>query len=90
MSRLPQAGIAALLAAPMPSVHYLVQQTRGAGDQRRDINLPNGYMQYSQELDIVTMSYQLRCFKFRYRPADATARPPLTAGKRRRRESNRP
>ena len=33
-----------------------------------EIELPNGYMQYNPELDIVAMNYQLECFTFKYAP----------------------
>jgi len=34
-----------------------------------EVALPNGYCQYSPELDMVLMNYQLECFKLRYVPA---------------------
>jgi hypothetical protein len=37
------------------------------------IALPNGYCQYSPELDLVLMSIQLDCFKLRYAPAKPAA-----------------
>ena len=38
-----------------------------------DIALPNGYCQYSPELDLVLTNYQLECFKLRYVPGKPAA-----------------
>ena len=48
--------------------------------EKKDETLPNGYIQYNPELDIVAMNDQLECFKFKYLPMKTNAQPGDSAG----------
>lgn len=49
---------------------YHVGQKKWRSVKGGAAELPNGYCQYNQELDLVALNFQLQCFKFRYVPAE--------------------